>query len=521
MTPETGIYEYAKHGLELSADKTALWFYGRSISYRTLFEKIDNVADNLYALGVREGTVVTIHLPNCPQAVMAVYAVAKLGGICNMVHAQTPAAALRENMAFTESDILITYLPDCTGVSKTALYVDISHHMGLFYRTGYRLKSKTRRPAEVRPFEALERKCPHRGKFPVQAELAEKCAVYFHSSGSSGDPKIILLSHSALNNCVCNVTDYFKQEDVTLEALPLFHGFGFALDLHRSMYFGSVLVVMLRWNAASAVKLIKQFKVTAIVGVPTIFYTLLKEPDFCGKGISQLERCYVGGDTVDPGLIENFDNRIDGKHHLFAGYGLTETTTANCVNSQLHYKRGSSGYPMKNTIIAVMDEEGRLSSSGTGELVISVPSMMMGYLKDPEATEKALFEADGRRWTRTGDIVQIDEEGFLHFKDRAKNIIIHNGYNIYPNQLERVIRKVPGVQDVHVVGVFHEERQTQDIRAVVILKPGVAQNTAEEQIRQECLRVLPRYSVPREIRFTKSFPRNAMGKIDGKEMSKP
>ena len=118
MTTETSIYEYAKQGLALSTDKTAIWFYGKSIAYRELFEKIDNVADNLYAMGVREGTVVTIHLPNCPQAVMAIYAVAKLGGICNMVHALMPREGLKDNMAFTESDFLITYKSDCLGIAK-------------------------------------------------------------------------------------------------------------------------------------------------------------------------------------------------------------------------------------------------------------------------------------------------------------------------------------------------------------------------------------------------------------------
>jgi acyl-CoA synthetase (AMP-forming)/AMP-acid ligase II len=126
MTTETSIYEYARQGLALSAEKTALWFYGRSMTYRELFDRIDNVADHLYTLGVRQGTVVTIHLPNCPQAVMAIYAVAKLGGICNLVHPLTPLNVLHDNMLFAESDVLITgsHFSEVSAVdfAKTVIY---------------------------------------------------------------------------------------------------------------------------------------------------------------------------------------------------------------------------------------------------------------------------------------------------------------------------------------------------------------------------------------------------------------
>ena len=525
MKPETSIYEFAKQGLALSANKTAIWFYSKSITYKELFRKIDNVADNLYALGVRQGTVVTIHLPNCPQAVMAVYAVAKLGGICSMVHALTPPEGLRENMGFTKSDFLITHRLDCGCGIKNVVYVDISHHMGLAARVGCRIKNKGRAHQNVLKFERMEDRCLQKVPTLEQVKLATECVVYLHSSGSTGKPKTILLSHSALNHCVANTADFFEKgdmkEQVSLGVLPLFHGFGLAMDVHRNISFGSQLVLLPRWNAKTAVKLIKRHKVTLMVGVPTMYYALLNEPEFNGRRIIQLSKCYVGGDNVKPELIQAFDQRVGQKRCMFTGFGLTEATTTNCVNTYLHDKKHSCGYPVRNTLIAVEDEAGVPSRFGEGELVISSKTLMMGYLDDQEETERVLFQAEGRTWVRTGDHVIIDEDGFLFFKSRLKNIIIHNGYNIYPEQIEEVIRKVYGVEQVCVIGVVDERLQTQNIRAVVVLTPDVLPETMEVSIREECLRMLPRYAVPQQILFVQNLPQNAMGKIDRKALSRP
>ena len=509
LTTETSIYEYAKQGLSHGADRVAISFYGRDMTYGELFEKIDNVADHLYALGVREGTVVTIHLPNCPQAVIAIYAVAKLGGVCNMVHALTPKAALCENLLYTESAFLITHLRDC--MAETSFCIDLSAHMDLETQARYR----SEHDCFGATFEAMEETdAACAAQYPTQEALAETCAFYLHSGGSTGKPKTIMLSHSAMNHCVDNTADFFEKRDmadqVSLGVLPLFHGFGLAADVHRNIHFGSHLVMMTRWNPSEAANLIKHHGVTLIVGVPSMFYSLLSEPTFQEPGISQLAYCYTGGDTVNPELIEMMDRRLGREQSILPGFGLTEATTMNCVNTYVHYKAGSAGYPVRNTTIAVLDPDDKLHPCGRGELVISSPTRMMGYFKDPEATEYTLFSAEGKLWVRTGDSVEIDEEGFLFFRDRIKNIIIHNGYNVYPGEVERVIRRVPGVDAVCVVGVIDNKTHSQMIRAVVVSKVG----SIEQQIREECLMHLPRYAVPKEYIFVDRLPTNAVGKVD-------
>ena len=484
MTCETSIYEFAKSGLEKSSSKIAIWFEGKSITYFELFKKIDTIARHFFALGVRPGSVVTLHLPNCPQTVMAIYAIAQLGGICNLVHPLTPEPLLRENMADTESEIVISHLP-MTG--KCVLTMDC--------------------------LSAYEKDSKKKIEIPNQASLAERCAFYLHSSGTTGKPKTVMLSHNAINQCVRNTSEFFSNEDVTLSALPISHIFGLTMDMHRSISMGSKLIQMSRWNSSDAVHLIRKHHVSAILAVPKMCYSLLSESSFSGPEVSQLKHCYVGGDTVDPQLIRDFDERVGQGHVLFPGFGMTETTI-NCVNRPEHYKAGSIGYPMRDTEIAVLGEDNELHPNGEGELVISSKTLMMGYLHDNVATENAMLRIEGKCWVRSGDLVCIDEAGFLFYKERLKNVIVHNGHKINPGDVEHEILKVAAVDTVCVVGVMNEHSHTEDVVAAVVLKCGTKKETAEYEIMDACANHLPKYSVPKYIRFCEALPVTTVGKLD-------
>ena len=517
MTTETSIYEYAKQGLVFSADRPAIWFYGKSITYRSLFEKIDNLADHLYTLGVRDGTVVTIHLPNCPQAVMAVYAVAKLGGICNMLHALVPAAELRENMAFTESSVLITYRADCCDADATVLYADISSHMSLLFRTGYRVKNGVKCPVGAIAFEAMEEACETKGVFPEPDSLGKECVCYLHSSGTTGVPKTVMHSHRALNNWVANAQSFFHSPSMVgetlLEVLPLFHGSGLVMDMHQFITGGGTLVQMAQWNVEQAVRFIKKYKISSLTGVPRVYQDLLKAPKFEGVTIHQ---GYVSGDYVGTELKKAFNARVRREACLFEGYGMTETVTA-CFSCGVdHNNLAASGFPLANCYIAVLLPDGTIADRGEGELLVTTNTMMLGYLKDEITTMAVFIERDGVRWLRSGDAGMIDSDGYVYYTERLKNTIIHNGYNVFPAEVEKVIRAVPGVSDVCVVGVWDDEKKTQFIRACVIAeKPD---ETLKEKIEQACGNHLPRYALPRQILFMEALPRNRMAKVDRKAL---
>lgn len=519
MTTETSIYEYARRGLRLSENKTAIWFYGKSLSYRELFERIDHVADNLYALGVRKGTVVTVHLPNCPQAVMAIYAIAKLGGICNMVHPAMPLNALREKMRFTESGFLITAdsFNQVASINFTErlVLVHLGFHMGAVKRAGYRLKRKTKLPKEAVPFERLERPCAVKAQIPQPETLANMCCVYLHSSGTTGEPKTVMHSHGAINREAVNICAGCSlgavNNDVLLGVMPLYHGIGLVLDVHGAISGGTKMVQMAAWNAEFAAKMIRKHAVTLMTVVPRIYYDLMRLDVFSAKSF---RFCFSGGDVFKPELKADFF-RKEGKP-IYEGYGLTEVV-ASC-GVEVHDGVNFGFVPFPNCQFAVRQNNGIVSNMGEGELLVCSNAAMLGYLKS-DSNESVWVAWEDKLWFPTGDYGLVDERGNFRFMERIKYTIIRNGNNVFPAEVEKVILKSGFASEACVVGLEDDRNHTQIICAHIV---PVAAGTpeVEKKILEYCRANLSAYAVPQVICVTSELPRNAVGKIDRKLLIK-
>lgn len=474
----------------LSPDKIAIWFDGNSITYRELFDKIDNVANHLYAFGVREGTVVTIHISNCPEAIISIYAVAKLGGICNMVHPLIPKETLNPYLSFTESKYLIT---GSDGVFDAVKVIHLNDFADYYS------------PALCSAI------CP------AAVELAEKSAVYVMSSGTTSVPKTAVFTHKAINAYQNNMLmhfDYPPKDIVALTVAPYCHLLGFSGEVHRPISTGGQMVIMRRWDSSEAMELISRYHVTLLSGVPKLYNDLLSEPGFSGERVAPLQYCYIGGDTVSQQMLDEIDKRV-GHCVSFPIYGMTELGCHVCAMTRVFYKSGATGYPIDGVKALVINNDGGLAEVGEGELLIASEHMMTGYLKNTEANREIFFDYDGTRWIRTGDYGRIDSDGYIYFICRIKNLIIHNGYNVIPAEIENVIRKVPNVKDVLVFGKMNA-KGTEDIFAAVILEKVDRANETQELIDAEYRKELPRYEWPKRLLFLSDFPRNSfdMKKID-------
>ena len=465
-------------------------------------------------------------MPNCPQTMIAVYAVAKLGAICNMVHALLPADNLRANMEFTDSTVLITgnHADDCKSITfaDKLLYVDISKDMGVVNRFGYKLLNRNAAPRFSIPFERGGNnpicECPN------PASLADSCALYMHSSGSTGEPKTVMLSHAALNRWVEITKFYFAGSDISeqicLSALPYFHALGFQMDMHRVISCGGTLVQMAKWDGKKAVRFIKRHKVTVMGAVPAMCRSLLNRKEFSGPGIMQLRTWFIGGEKMDSALKQELELRMRSGDDpcVFEGYGLTETGSACAVLGKKHYHIDSCGYPLHGIQFMVRQEDGSLYPTGEGELIVGGNCFMSGYLKDPVATEEAFIEWDGQRMLRTGDYGRIDRDGLIYFIDRLKNTIVRKGNNIFPVEVESAIRPVDGVEDVCVIGLPDVVKETQLVCACIVPRKGLNEDTLQKEVEAACKRALPPVSRPSRYVFLQELPKTQIGKLDRKAL---
>ena len=274
------------------------------------------------------------------------------------------------------------------------------------------------------------------------------------------------------------------------------------------------------FSAEAVAKLIRTKRPTLMAGVPTLYDTLSRDPSLREADLSCLRAAFSGADTLPRPVKERFERLVaegGGTVRLLEGYGLTEAVTA-IIGTPLHeYREGSAGVPFPDTLAAICrpggDEE--LAPGEDGEICISGPAVMLGYLDDPEATAATLkVHADGRTWLHTGDIGRLDEDGFLYFASRLKRMIKSSGFNVYPAQVEAVLCEHPAVADACVVGV-PEEAQGERIKAFVVLKdPSAGNAELATALIEHCRVQLLKWSCPREVEFLRELPVTRLGKVD-------
>jgi long-chain acyl-CoA synthetase len=271
-------------------------------------------------------------------------------------------------------------------------------------------------------------------------------------------------------------------------------------------------------------KLLKSAKPNILVGVPTLFDALAKDPSLAQSDLSCLRACFSGADTLPRPVKERFEALVaahGGKVRLLEGYGLTEAVTAIMAMPLTEYREGSIGIPFPDMLAKIcrpgtIDE---LPPAEEGEICISGPAVMAGYLDDPQATAETLkVHADGRTWLHTGDLGRRDDDGFFYFTVRAKRMIKSSGFNVYPAQVEAVLYEHPLVADACVIGV-PDEAQVERVKAVVVLKdPAQESDATARQLIDFCRERLIKWSCPREIEFRRQLPKTRIGKIDFRQL---
>jgi len=308
-------------------------------------------------------------------------------------------------------------------------------------------------------------------------------------------------------------------DGVILAILPIFHGFGLGVCINAAFMGGAKSILVPKFTPEDVAKLVKKKRPNFLVGVPTLFEALSRNPVFRKTDLSCLKAVFSGADTLPRPVKERFDAAVKaggGSAELQEGYGLTEAVTAIMAMPLSEYREGSIGIPFP-------DMDAKIVKIGTtksvpvgeeGEICLSGPAVMLGYLDNPEETAAVLKEhEDGQVWLHTGDLGTMDEDGFFFFKQRLKRLIKSSGMNVYPSQVEAILHQHPAVAEACVIGIPDPE-QIERVKAVVVLeKPETASAELADELIHHCRENLIKWSCPREIAFRDELPKTAVGKV--------
>lgn len=528
------IYECIKSKAEEYKDLTAIEYYGNKISYSSLLAHIDRCAAAMYLHGVRSGMHVAVILPNVPQAVFVFYACSKLGAVCDLIHPLSAVRELESYMASTNPQIVFVYdeLPAgiafLSGNVKKVVLVSPAEYLPRMARLALKVRSGVKTPAFIR-FETFP-EFFKKGTKPCSIKeddrpIASDACAMLYTGGTTGKAKGVLLSstnfnknaEAAIESCEC-----LEKGDRFLSVLPIFHGFGLGVGIHTVLVYGGTSILLPVFKVKKFIQLISKYKPAVIAGVPAIFGAIVSG-DSKDVDMSFVKLVISGGDRL-PADTQDAMNELLARHGSKAvvrqGYGLTECLSGVSLMPPGCLEHNCIGRPYGNTDFKIVDPEtGKELPNGTnGEILISGPSVMIGYFNEKEENLDTLkMDENGRVWLHTGDMGRIGDNGLLYFECRIKRMIITNGYNVYPGVLEDVIRSCHGVSDCAVIGV-PDALRGETVRAYIVFdKKTVREGGSDEalkEVKKELALQVSKFAMPRSFVVIDEIPRTKVGKAD-------
>lgn len=522
-------------------ENIAIEYYGRTYTYRAFYEMIRDTAKSLKSQGVKEGDTIAICMPNTPEAILMFYAANMVGALVSLIHPLSAEKEIQNYINGSGATFLLSLdlvydkvhnIVDNTCIKKIVI-ASAGDSLKTIKKFLYKFKNRGTVPKIELTDDIMTWNEFINYGYDYQGEIAclkgaNDPAVILYSGGTSGDPKGILLTNMNFNALALSCHKMIEQSgegESILAILPIFHGFGLGVCIHTTLGCGMRVVLVPNFNPKDFGKLLHKHKISIVCGVPSLFESLTKTS--MGKNdLSKLKSAISGGDFMSKDLknkVDTYFREHRSNAEIRVGYGLTEASAAICVTPTGEYRESSIGVPFPDTYIKVVrvGTHDEVPYGEDGEICISGPTVMMGYLNNLEETIQTLqIHEDGRTWLHTGDVGSMDKDGFVYFKQRVKRIIISNGYNLYPSYIETIINSHPDVFTSTVIGIPHPKK-VQVAKAYIVLKDGVKPSKdVEKSIRLHCEKNLARYSLPAVYEFRESLPKTLVGKVAYRELEK-
>ena len=535
--PKGSMYEAVRESAitKKKMTRVAYEFQGKKTNYKQFLNKIEVLGKAYKSIGIDEGDMVTVCMPNTPQGVDTFYALNRIGAVPAMIHPLSAVGEIAFYINSTQSkavlvvDLFYEKVLEALKQVKHPVKVVVAHikdelpfPLNMLYPLTVKKKpaplpKDNKNVIDWPDFISGGKKVKLSDKFPK----AEDTAVILFSGGTTGTSKGIQLTNLNMNALAAQVAANagFTMEGLRMfSVMPLFHGFGLGVGIHTALMASGTCIIIPQFTIKTYARDVKKYKPNVIVGVPTLYEALLRSEGF-DFDLSFLRGMFCGGDSLSVELKKKVDKFLKDHNatiQVREGYGTTECVTASCLTPYDTYREGSIGIPLSDTYYTIVNpnNDTELPYGEEGEICICGPTVMKGYLNNAEETASTLRRhEDGNLWLHTGDLGYMDEDGFVYYKQRMKRLIIVSGINVYPSQVENAIDAHPDVLLSCAVGI-PDPYKMHVVKAFVVLRQGVEpSDKIKEEIIENCKKNVSRYGVPREIEFRTELPKTLVGKV--------
>lgn len=538
--PKCTALEYLKKASSERLHHYSINYYGNKVTYADMFRHIDTCANAFYALGVREGDIVSFLTSTIPECIYSLYAINKLGATANTIDPRMDTAAIARMIKGSGSKILVVVdvaffkIADCIdslGQDKIVVQ-SATTSLDLVKTIAIKLKVKTNIKYSDKVIRWKTFISGGKGvNAPTAPYVGDRTVCITYTGGTTGVPKGVMLTNDSVNAVSYNfkyAMPYYEPRDRFLGIIPVFTSYGFVCGLHMPLCLGAEFIPIPKFNPYEFGKLVKKYRPNHMISTPAFYEMLMDSKEVKGLDLSFLTTLGSGGDTMNEGLetrLGEFMKEHNIKYPLAQGYGLSEMSAAAsfCVNDK--YRRGSVGIPSVTTIISAFDPETgeELDYNQNGEICVTGPSMMKGYFNNPEETANVMrTHSDGTVWIHTGDLGYIDEDGFLFIIGRIKRMITRfDGHKVFPLTIENMVSERNEVRNCCVVGVDDRERsQGQYPMVLVELNDGLDKAAVCKAIYEDCNARCEERGRPVAVVALDSIPLTNMGKNDYRTLEK-
>ena len=547
--PDFSAYKLIEYTASKHLNNTSYNYYGNKKTYHEFLMQIDEAARALKAIGVKHKDVVSICMPNTPEGIISFYAANKIGAIASMIHPLSAENEIKHYLNVSKTEWLITVdftiekidkIIDDTKVKKV-VSVSVAESMPLIIKSLYTAsnvpkniklinlnpmhyinKDKKKRNIDIIGWKDFIKLGKDYTKEIDDDFKGKEIAAILYSGGTTGTPKGVKLTNLNMNASAMQNFEHvacLKAKDKVLAIMPIFHGFGLSVCIHCVQYFGGTSILLPQFNAKTFDKIMKKYEPNVVIGVPTLFDAMTKNKNFNHMKMNYLTCVISGGDSLSIELKKKFDEWLE-KHHspttIREGYGLTECCAASCFTPLNYYRPGSIGIPYPDMYYKIVEAgtEKELPYGQPGEIVITGPTVMAGYIRNRKETKQTLKKhKDGRVWLHTGDEGVMDKDGFVFFKGRLKRMIISSGYCVYPNNIENVIDSHPAVRMSCVIGIPHPYKVTAAKAFIVLNDQSKETDETISEIKELVEKNLARFSWPVAYEYRSELPKTLVGKV--------